>query len=66
MSTSGDRRRERRSRVSGETQGRFSREKLWTALADAGPIFSLSGAVIFVGGLVVFITIRELRGPGQL
>ena len=66
MSTSGDRRRERRSRAREEPQGRFDREKLWTAISDAGPIFSLAGAVIFVGGLVVFVTIPELRGPGQL
>ena len=66
MSSSGDRRRERRSRAAGESQGRFDREKLWSALADAGPILSLSGTVIFIGGFVVWLTIRELEGPGQL
>ena len=66
MSTSGDRRRERRSRAREEPSGRIDREKLLTAVSDAGPVLSLSGAVILVGGFVVFLTIRELRGPAQL
>ena len=66
MSSSGDRRRERRSRAGGEAQSRFDRERLWNALVEAGPILSLSGVVIFIGGFVVWLTIRELQGPGQL
>ncbi len=66
MSTSGDRRRERRSRAREEPRGRIDREKLLTAVSDAGPVLSLSGAVILVAGFVVFLTIPELRGAGQL
>jgi ABC-type uncharacterized transport system involved in gliding motility auxiliary subunit len=35
-------------------------------IVDSGPILSLAGAVILAGGLVVWITIRELRGPAQV
>ena len=63
-----DRRREPRGRAreEPEPQRRFNLEKLKDTLVDAGPILSLSGMVILVGGFVVWLTIRELRGPAQV
>jgi len=60
----GGRRRESRVRVVSKT--RFSMERVRYLIVDAGPILSLAGAVILAGGLVVWITIRELRGPAQV
>ena len=59
-----DRRRE--PRVREESGSRFSFERLKSLVVDAGPILSLSGVVILAGGLVVWVTIRELRGTAQV
>ena len=50
-------------RVREESEPRLNLEKLKTSIVDAGPILSLAGAVILAGGAVVWLTIRELRGP---
>lgn len=62
----GDHRREPRERVREGSESRLDLEKLKYLLVDAGPILSLSGAVILAGGLVVWLTVRELRGPAQV
>ncbi|MDA0987711.1 MAG: GldG family protein [Chloroflexi bacterium] len=62
----GDHRREPLERVRGDSESRLNLEKLKDLLVDAGPILSLSGAVILAGGLVVWLTVRELRGPAQV
>ncbi|MQF48978.1 hypothetical protein FIM08_03675 [SAR202 cluster bacterium AC-647-N09_OGT_505m] len=53
--------RGREPRVREDSNRRFNLEKLRALIVDAGPILSLSGAVILAGGLVVWITVRELR-----
>jgi ABC-type uncharacterized transport system involved in gliding motility auxiliary subunit len=58
--------RGRAPRVREESKGRFSREALKAFIEDAAPILSLSGVVVLAGGLVVWVTIRELRGPAQV
>lgn len=49
-----------------ESRARFSLEGLRSLLMDAGPILSLAGVVILAGGLVILVTIRELKGPAQV
>ena len=60
----GDRRRE--PSVREDSGSRFNLERLKSLMVDVGPILSLSGAVILAGGLVVWLTVRELRGPAQV
>lgn len=58
--------REPRARVREESRERTRLGGLWLLLVDAGPILSLAGMVILAGGLVILVTIRELKGPAQL
>jgi len=59
-----DHRREQRVKENSGSGFSFERLKSWTV--DAGPILSLAGAVILAGGLVVWLTVSELRGPAQV
>ena len=58
--------RGRAPRVREGPKARFNLEKLRVLIVDAGPILSLAGMVILAGGLVVWITIRELRDPALI
>ena len=58
--------RGRAPRVEEGSKARFNLEKLKVLIVNSGPILSLAGAVILAGGAVVWITVRELRGPAQL
>ena len=58
--------RGRAPRVTEDTKARFNLEKLRVFIVDAGPILSLTGSVVLVGGLVVWVTVRELRDPAVI
>ena len=57
--------RRRETRIRENSGGLLSFQRLKFLLLDAGPILALAGAVILVGGLVVRVTVIELRGPAQ-
>ncbi len=59
------RRRERSSDPIGNPRG-TRLDRIISIITNAGPILSLSGVVILVAGLVVFITITELKGSAQV
>ena len=66
----GDRRRGRRQseeQQSSQTEGltsRLSPRNIATALVEGALTLSLAGVVILIGGLVVWLTVPELRTPG--
>ncbi len=66
----GDRRRVRRQseeQQSAQTEGltsRLSPRSIATALVEGALTLSLAGVVILIGGLVVWLTVPELRTPG--
>ena len=66
----GDRRRGRRQseeQQTGQTEGlasRFTPRNIATALVEGALTLSLAGVVILIGGLVVWLTVPELRTPG--
>jgi len=56
----------RAPRVREDSKARLNLEKLRVLIVDAGPILSLTGVVILAGGLVMRITVRELRDPALI
>jgi ABC-type uncharacterized transport system involved in gliding motility auxiliary subunit len=59
-----DHRREQSAKENSENWSSLDHLKSW--IVDAGPILSLSGIVILAGGIVVWLTISELRGAAQI
>ena len=53
--------RERASRVRDDSSTRSGLHKLGRMIVNAGPILSLAGVVMLAGGLVVWVTVNELR-----
>ena len=61
-----DSRRRQRSEDGSRNLRGITLDRVVSIITNAGPILSLAGSVILVAGLVVFITITELKGSAQV